>query len=411
MHLLRDRSGAKHRRIFHRRKQRHDKPELAFSVHRKKAQLEFAVLPANAGNPAIRWLSSDASIADVTGTGLVKGIAPGTAVISAVSVDSPDKRGQCTVTVSNPPDFTETRATASSDYTTPGGTAFRFILSPDIASGAVFPFGRRFINGGYEPERDVSVPTQFMLADAETTYELWKEVYDWATDSERGAAVYSFADPGTMGGDNGGNIARTAKHPVGSVNWDDAIVWCNALTEYFNATNGAAEDLVCVYTSGGTVIRSSKDDAVCIAAECGSAAGGFRLPTTYEWEFAARYRGTQQPVTSYQNYILSDGYYYQKDSTSGNVAYDGGSYYAVLSQPSTAEVRSKRPNFFGAYDMSGNVTEWCFDPGTMLSDKKIRILRGGGFRFMDETDDVGYENCNYTTTVDMSYGFRIARNP
>ena len=115
MHLLRDRSGAKHRRIFHRRKQRHDKPELAFSVHRKKAQLEFAVLPANAGNPAIRWLSSDASIADVTGTGLVKGIAPGTAVISAVSVDSPDKRGQCTVTVSNPPDFTETRATASSD--------------------------------------------------------------------------------------------------------------------------------------------------------------------------------------------------------------------------------------------------------------------------------------------------------
>lgn len=376
----------------------------------KKIQLSSSVLPANAANPAVQWTSSDPEIAEVSAAGLVKGVSAGTAVISVISVDSPDIKDRCTVTVSNPPDFTETPTSGASDYATPDGIVFRLIASPDISISSKFPFGRRFINGGYEPERYVAVPARFRLADTETTYEIWKEVYDWATDPERGGNAYSFAHPGTMGGDNGGNTARTARHPAASVTWDDVMVWCNALTEYYNATNGAAADLACVYTSGGSVIRSSLNDAACIAAECGAAAGGFRLPTTREWEFAARYLGTLQPETPYSNYILSDGYYYQKDSASGNVAYNGGDYYAVLSKESTAEVRSKLPNFFGAYDMSGNVSEWCFDPGTTLSDPGIRILRGGGFRFKDDTCDGGYENENYTTVVDMSYGFRLARN-
>jgi hypothetical protein len=50
----------------------------------------------------------------------------------------------------------------------------------------------------------------------------------------------------TAQGDNG---SRGVLHPVTTVNWRDSRVWCNALTEYYNAKHGADTDLDCVYTT------------------------------------------------------------------------------------------------------------------------------------------------------------------
>jgi hypothetical protein len=100
------------------------------------------------------------------------------------------------------------------------------------------------------------------------TYQLWSTIYTWATDNARGANKYTFANPGSRGGHIDDTITYkvfTSGHgtdPVTTINWRDAIVWCNALTEYYNAQNKTS--LGCVYKdTGGNVIRdSTKADPV-----------------------------------------------------------------------------------------------------------------------------------------------------
>lgn len=62
-------------------------------------KLTAAVAPAGAAQQ-VTWSTSDATKATVDSTGLVKGIAAGTATITATSVADPSKKGTTAVTVS-----------------------------------------------------------------------------------------------------------------------------------------------------------------------------------------------------------------------------------------------------------------------------------------------------------------------
>jgi hypothetical protein len=97
--------------------------------------LHPTVLPATASNPALEWNSSNAAVAAVSETGIVRALEPGKAVITASALDGSGKTASCTVTVSFP-DVDLTAVMNASESVIGDNKA---VISADLSVGGTLP--------------------------------------------------------------------------------------------------------------------------------------------------------------------------------------------------------------------------------------------------------------------------------
>ncbi|MBO6574970.1 MAG: SUMF1/EgtB/PvdO family nonheme iron enzyme [Rhodothermales bacterium] len=133
---------------------------------------------------------------------------------------------------------------------------------------------------------------------------------------------------------------------------------------------------------------------------------GGRLPSEAEWEFAAG-GGVDKQVWAGTNDEAEAGDY---------VRYRGNA------NAHPAQVGRKKPNQFGLYDMSGNVSEWIGayyqyypEPGEEpsrydLETFDIRILRGGDFTMELEVARTYWRAGTLKDVRSNAIGFRCARD-
>ncbi|MHC5762888.1 formylglycine-generating enzyme family protein, partial [Nostoc sp.] len=150
------------------------------------------------------------------------------------------------------------------------------------------------------PQHQVTIKP-FFISKYPITEAQWKAVAALHKDTFR--PLYPYVDE--FQGEN---------HPVTNIRFDDAVEFCNRLSNYTGQI--------------------------------------YRLPSEAEWEYACR-AGTNTP------------FYFGETITTDLANYDGHRTYGNAPKgeyrPKTTPVGSFPPNGFGLYDMHGNVREWCAD--------------------------------------------------
>jgi sulfatase modifying factor 1 len=175
--------------------------------------------------------------------------------------------------------------------------------------------------------------------------------------------------------------------PVDNVSWFDVIMYCNTRSE--------AEGLTpCYQVMGFAASRM---------VSCNFKANGYRLPTEAEWEYAAR----AKKLFSYSGSDAPEQFAWYKDNANERIH----------------TVKSKDPNAFGLYDMTGNVAEWCWDwydinfPKYMPfinpagpNSGNVKVIRGGSIESARGGNlEVIYRNKGNPFKSYRYVGFRVVR--
>ena len=282
-----------------------------------------------------------------------------------------------------------------------------------------------------EPLHYVKVKS-FEIDRFETKIDDWFFIADWAVENG-----YDFSDSSTApwGRPYWYFLEDKENFPMNRVSWYDVIKWCNAKSEYVGRRPVYFSDSTKtqVYRQGESVIRNNMVDWN---------SNGYRLPTEEEWERAARGKKYNKNYPwgtnidgSQANYKLSGDPF---DDGSSPVGYFNSNQVIAESQFSLdgeKEVPLDVANDYGLYDMTGNLSEWCWDwyderwytkkngsspsygPNYSASNSgdKYKVHRGGGYKDGPGIDEgkplrIAFRHVEYPSKSRRSIGFRTVRS-
>lgn len=172
--------------------------------------------------------------------------------------------------------------------------------------------------------------------------------------------------------------------PVELVGFNDAVKYANALS--------GVEGLEKCYVIRGNEVSWPKKHGC----------SGYRLPTEAEWEYAAK---------------AGKAHKYAGGNELGEYA-----WYDENSEKRVHAVKTRKPNGWGLFDMSGNVWEWTWDVYTDKpeslprtdpvggGDGPYRVNRGGSWDGDARSARVAYRNRIPQVYLRTGQGFRLARS-
>ena len=327
-------------------------------------KLTATVLPENATNKNLEWVSSNENVAFVEAEGYVRGIAAGYCNVIVRSTDGSNMQSSCRIHVVSKPILTgDVNADGDVNISdviklinillngaeinpttfTVNGLSFTMVN----VEGGTFTMGATAEQGNdaYDREKPAHQVTlsSYSIGQTEVTQALWYAVM----------------------GSNPSNFTGNLQCPVEMVSWDE----CQQFITQLNALTGK----------------------------------NFRLPTEAEWEYAAR-GGMNSHGTRY----------------SGSSDLNEVGWYTDNSNDTTHPVATKSPNELGLFDMSGNVLELCQDwySDSYSSDAQTnptgptsgtqRVIRGGSYKTSPNTCRVSFRYPQTPTQKYSNVGFRLA---
>jgi formylglycine-generating enzyme required for sulfatase activity len=252
-----------------------------------------------------------------------------------------------------------------------------------VVPGGTFTMGRTTGSGSADelPTHTVNI-AQFYIGKYEVTQLEWQNIMG--------------SNPSFFPGDE--------YRPVETVNWYAAVVYCNR--------KSISEGLTPVYALNSNTNPNSWGaipivfDTTWNTMTCDWTANGYRLPTEAEWEYAAR--GASN----------TPDFLYSGSNNAEEVA-----WYRANAGNTTHIIGHLMANNLGVYDMSGNVSEWCWDwyssayydvspvnNPTGPAEGSYRVARGGDY------DDHTAANVRVTIREgkvpyfsSSTHGLRVAR--